>query len=67
MEEMKSLSVGVLSVGDMLFKLNSGELGCVDYALGTPKQWFADIRSDSPDWRVILISPRQVLALRVRA
>lgn len=67
-ESTQSVSVGALAVGDVLFKIPEGaKLGELDWALGTPKQWFADIRSTNPEWRVICISARQVLAFRFRA
>jgi hypothetical protein len=67
-EPAKSVSIGALAIGDLLLKIPPGaELGTLDWALGTPKEWFSDVRSDNPEWHVICVSARQVLALRFRA
>lgn len=68
MDELKSVSVGALAVGELLLRINSdanvGELG---WALGTHQEWADDPLSKDPEWRAIWVSASQVLAFRFRS
>lgn len=68
MDETKRVSVAALALGELLFRIPPGaELATLEWAVGTPKGWANDMRSDNPEWRVMYVSPRQVLAFRFRA
>jgi hypothetical protein len=55
-----------LTGGEDLFRLKSGELIELTWIIGTARDWHNDQRSTEPGWYTHSVSPRRVLAFRVR-